>query len=111
MNSFCRIMVFFSLLASSTIADDITTFVVIGDYSGNQDVADIVQSIQPDYLLSVGDNNYGNVGVGAADWESQVGDLYGDYLLGRLDEQYPTCLLYTSPSPRDATLSRMPSSA
>ena len=23
----------------------------------------------------------------------------------------PTCLLYTSPSPRDATLSRMPSSA
>ena len=25
--------------------------------------------------------------------------------------QYRTCLLYTSPSPRDATLSRMPSSA
>ena len=24
---------------------------------------------------------------------------------------YPICLLYTSPSPRDATLSRMPSSA
>ena len=35
----------------------------------------------------------------------------------KLDEGYPgavsfmTCLLYTSPSPRDATLSRMPSSA
>ena len=26
-------------------------------------------------------------------------------------EQYENCLLYTSPSPRDATLSRMPSSA
>ena len=26
-------------------------------------------------------------------------------------EQAVTCLLYTSPSPRDATLSRMPSSA
>ena len=26
-------------------------------------------------------------------------------------EQYKVCLLYTSPSPRDATLSRMPSSA
>ena len=25
--------------------------------------------------------------------------------------QYSSCLLYTSPSPRDATLSRMPSSA
>ena len=26
-------------------------------------------------------------------------------------DQYDACLLYTSPSPRDATLSRMPSSA
>ena len=26
-------------------------------------------------------------------------------------KQYGACLLYTSPSPRDATLSRMPSSA
>ena len=26
-------------------------------------------------------------------------------------DQYRNCLLYTSPSPRDATLSRMPSSA
>ena len=26
-------------------------------------------------------------------------------------EKYTACLLYTSPSPRDATLSRMPSSA
>ena len=26
-------------------------------------------------------------------------------------DQFVTCLLYTSPSPRDATLSRMPSSA
>ena len=31
--------------------------------------------------------------------------------LPRLDAVYVTCLLYTSPSPRDATLSRMPSSA
>ena len=28
-----------------------------------------------------------------------------------ITEQLKTCLLYTSPSPRDATLSRMPSSA
>ena len=27
------------------------------------------------------------------------------------DDNWDTCLLYTSPSPRDATLSRMPSSA
>ena len=28
-----------------------------------------------------------------------------------VDDLIDTCLLYTSPSPRDATLSRMPSSA
>ena len=32
-------------------------------------------------------------------------------LIGEFDEQPLSCLLYTSPSPRDATLSRMPSSA
>ena len=31
--------------------------------------------------------------------------------LQRQMEKYRSCLLYTSPSPRDATLSRMPSSA
>ena len=40
--------------------------------------------------------NTGTIGVAAA----------GDSLLGVL-----TCLLYTSPSPRDGLLSRMPSSA
>ena len=30
---------------------------------------------------------------------------------GELSSEETTCLLYTSPSPRDATLSRMPSSA
>ena len=30
---------------------------------------------------------------------------------GTVNRRYTSCLLYTSPSPRDATLSRMPSSA
>ena len=34
-----------------------------------------------------------------------------DERLAVVAEQYALCLLYTSPSPRDATLSRMPSSA
>ena len=50
---------------------------------------------------------------------NQVKPLYEDlhcYVRDKLAENYgtdkvPTCLLYTSPSPRDATLSRMPSSA
>ena len=42
-----------------------------------------------------------------AQWDSNTRALYGDSI-HILDED---CLLYTSPSPRDATLSRMPSSA
>ena len=34
-----------------------------------------------------------------------------DLLANSVDQQYETCLLYTSPSPRDGLLSRMPSSA
>ena len=37
-------------------------------------------------------------------YEDEDGNLFSTYKL-------ETCLLYTSPSPRDATLSRMPSSA
>ena len=39
------------------------------------------------------------------------GDPLGGGNSGNLDVLVSTCLLYTSPSPRDATLSRMPSSA
>ena len=47
--------------------------------------------------------------------DSVVGDAKGRHaeygLVDPLAEGVETCLLYTSPSPRDATLSRMPSSA
>ena len=40
------------------------------------------------------------------------GGAYGDVWLARgVTGALRACLLYTSPSPRDATLSRMPSSA
>ena len=41
-------------------------------------------------------------------------DVHGDRVKVRIPGMHPmasSCLLYTSPSPRDATLSRMPSSA
>ena len=51
-------------------------------------------------------------------WDDFMGlgkDVSDADLQARIDAQKPgeccTCLLYTSPSPRDATLSRMPSSA
>ena len=37
--------------------------------------------------------------------------MTGQIQLSDITEGSPSCLLYTSPSPRDATLSRMPSSA
>ena len=46
--------------------------------------------------------------------EHNNGYTYTDYARVTYVEplyKYVTCLLYTSPSPRDATLSRMPSSA
>ena len=41
-------------------------------------------------------------GIYVFDWDSETGKATSDVSF---------CLLYTSPSPRDATLSRMPSSA
>ena len=43
--------------------------------------------------------------------ESNLGTNSYDVRLGKTLALYKDCLLYTSPSPRDATLSRMPSSA
>ena len=46
--------------------------------------------------------------------ESCLGELHLNWCIIYLDDIIvfsKTCLLYTSPSPRDATLSRMPSSA
>ena len=40
-----------------------------------------------------------------------VVNVVGGLIIGLLQHQLAICLLYTSPSPRDATLSRMPSSA
>ena len=42
----------------------------------------------------------------------ELSDLYQiDFQTDMTEAEYFSCLLYTSPSPRDATLSRMPSSA
>ena len=50
-----------------------------------------------------------NSTVAVKEWEGEVVFLH-EVKKGAADRSYG-CLLYTSPSPRDATLSRMPSSA
>ena len=47
--------------------------------------------------------------IAAAEFSDAIGRLA--YAYERDPEKRKDCLLYTSPSPRDATLSRMPSSA
>ena len=48
-------------------------------------------------------------------WKSTIEILQGGQLIGSITNSFMTgyqvCLLYTSPSPRDGLLSRMPSSA
>ena len=44
-------------------------------------------------------------------FQSLLITVYGAYFVGRTWEKSKNCLLYTSPSPRDRTRSRMPSSA
>ena len=50
--------------------------------------------------------------LAAAAHDARYGSVKEKELVDRLrEEMEEVCLLYTSPSPRDATLSRMPSSA
>ena len=54
------------------------------------------QSLSPgEYIIK---SAYGSMDVSTSNFDQKV-------------TQFKNCLLYTSPSPRDATLSRMPSSA
>ena len=46
-----------------------------------------------------------------ADADLLLNTIQVNYLSAMQDMQYNGCLLYTSPSPRDGLLSRMPSSA
>ena len=45
------------------------------------------------------------------DSPSQISDAIKDMLYAKTAERVNSCLLYTSPSPRDVEESRMPSSA
>ena len=59
------------------------------------------------YLVNISDDQYAVSSDTNRYNRKQLAGLSWLYL----DLSIPTCLLYTSPSPRDATLSRMPSSA
>ena len=52
------------------------------------------------------------IGIGdKVRYQNNIYDVLVNYIVGETDRHGYTCLLYTSPSPRDRTRSRMPSSA
>ena len=75
-----------------------------------------IQVIDPDHIIS---SAFNFVNVPSAAWIDEEGRIVrideGTYpkihTFGEGEQSISFCLLYTSPSPRDATLSRMPSSA
>ena len=54
---------------------------------------------------------YGTALVNSEHAKLDEAPMHVRFLEAYLIEEYPVCLLYTSPSPRDRTRSRMPSSA
>ena len=51
------------------------------------------------------------IGICKKAFEKKLWDLKLINIRDYADDKHKTCLLYTSPSPRDWTISRMPSSA
>src|SRR5947209_4957201 len=59
-------------------------FAVIGDYGtggqAEQDVANLVHSWKPDFVVTTGDNNYTTPPLTAASYDTTVGQFYHDFI-------------------------------
>ena len=83
----------------------------VSDKEGLEDLAKELSLLDIDILSTGGTKNFiEEIGVNVTDVSSVTG--FPEILDGRVKTLHPNiCLLYTSPSPRDRTRSRMPSSA
>lgn len=86
-----------AISAQVACCEEPVSFAVIGDYGGGVPVANLVQSLEPDFIVTTGDNNYGFAVPEHEDWELQIGQHYGDYIVGREDGRYP---FQTADTPR-----------
>ena len=77
-----------------------------GGWAGAINTASFAEPLRRGYAVAGTDN--GHEGGGGADWAIGHPEKLIDFGYRAVHE---TCLLYTSPSPRDGLLSRMPSSA
>ncbi len=82
-----------ALPSANILRAEPTTFAVIGDYGTDTEsslrVAALVDSWNPAFVLTVGDNTYGDQNINVDDWERRVGQYYGQFILGRGDNRYP----------------------
>ena len=94
-----------------TTIDDPSVYFQTLLYTGNATASraltnDGNSDLQPDWLWVKERNNARNHAV----WDSTRG-VTKQFRTNLTNAKHQTCLLYTSPSPRDGLLSRMPSSA
>ena len=85
-------------------------------YSGLEEIVNLLPEVGTEEQDRIDVGSYDNSDFYADVMRVTEGLSNPDLLQILVSESYPTmiwmsCLLYTSPSPRDATLSRMPSSA
>ena len=95
-----------NLDASVSLASD-QTLIAAKDRATNQDSYVLYVDSRGDLFFKVFFDNGGTVVESTFDY---VG-FWGEYVASGTMNLVITCLLYTSPSPRDRTRSRMPSSA
>ena len=97
-------------------------FLHYGDLTDGQNLTNLVLDLKPDEIYNLGAQSHVRVSFDVPHYTVQttgIGALNVLEAARQLDKSKKTkvyqasssCLLYTSPSPRDATLSRMPSSA
>ena len=91
-------------MAAGPIAQPMVAQPIYGQVTGTQFGAPYMDAMSAGHWEPV----YGQTATGGSRAPRWFGGIYG--LIMDRDDENP-CLLYTSPSPRDATLSRMPSSA
>ena len=76
---------------------------IVNDDSGNVDAVATLEQEHEDIAIGYHPDTF-----------EEIGGFYGAYIGADISDDlapYISCLLYTSPSPRDRTRSRMPSSA
>ena len=93
------------------LGDDHTGWVQFGEVKKIADESIINGDATP-MIIVMPDANTGYVGyinIPSENWLYE--DFFFNELMPYVESKYRICLLYTSPSPRDGSISRMPSSA